>query len=198
MPTGTLERIALGHGIQNYSCTAAGATGTSVGALAVLYDITDLYSTLTVDAWAAVSVNILDNNDEPLNLVGNSVNAFAANVADPFPTSDSAVTVDGVAGSLTALGRHFFDASLVPTFDLTGAGLLFSGAKSGAIKAPTTADAGLLATGAVDWLQLTNSGASVGLTQAYRVVTAGGVAVACTAANETFSVPYAAQYWFYS
>lgn len=62
----------------------------------------------------------------------------------------------------------------------------------------------MLETGAVDWLELSDNGRglSKGVSTVYRVVTAGGVAQACSAsganANGTvFSVPYVAQYWFY-
>lgn len=76
--------------------------------------------------------------------------------------------------------------------------ILFAG-KTGDVKAPSTASKGPSGTGAVDWLQLTAKPApyvSAGLSVAYRVVTAGGVAPACTAAG-TLSVQYAAEYWFY-
>lgn len=83
-------------------------------------------------------------------------------------------------------------------------GLFFSGAKEDDVAAPTDSDAGLLDTKAVDWLQLADNGRglSKGITNVYRVVTAGGGAQACsvsgaTETGEVFSVPYAAQYWFY-
>jgi hypothetical protein len=96
------------------------------------------------------------------------------------------------------LGHHYFDASLAPTFDLYNADLFFKGSKLKNVKAPATADPGLLNTGAVDWLQLGDKGASVGLTLVYRVVTAGGNGLACDEAGQVFSVPYASQYWFYA
>lgn len=200
----------MGHGIQNYTCSAAGANATSVGALAVLYDITSLYSTLTDAERDQLPITLLYDTALPLNMASSSTGTtnttdvgqqYAANVADPFRGSkDADVTVPGLSAPLAALGRHYFDASLTPTFDLYGAttaGTLFKGGKLNGVHAPADADAGLFNTGAVDWLQLGDKGASVGLTEVYRVVTAGGSSLACTEAGQAISVPYAAQYWFY-
>jgi hypothetical protein len=70
--------------------------------------------------------------------------------------------------------------------------------KTGDIRAPETANKGPAGTGAVDWLQLTTKAGydSVGLSLAYRVVTAGGESSACTAAG-TMNIQYAIEYWFY-
>jgi hypothetical protein len=101
--------------------------------------------------------------------------------------------------SLTALGNHYFDFSGTPTFNLSAVNKILFGAKTGDVKAPSTASKGPLGTGAVDWLQLNAKPApyvSAGVSQAYRVVTAGGNAPPCTAAG-TLTVQYAAEYWFY-
>ncbi|KAK9415558.1 hypothetical protein SUNI508_10398 [Seiridium unicorne] len=193
---GTLKAIVVGHGIQNYTCAAAGANATSVGALAVLYDITDLYSSLSDDERTQLSADVLRTTDLPLNLAGDSDDQYAANVSDPFK-ADADLTVEGIDEPLKVLGYHYFDASLTPTFDLFNAGMLFKGGKLSSVKAPAGADPGLLNTGAVDWLQLGDKGASVGLAQVYRVVTAGGNGLSCDTAGQVFSVPYAAQYWYY-
>ncbi|ETS81182.1 hypothetical protein PFICI_06184 [Pestalotiopsis fici W106-1] len=200
---GTLIAVAVGHGIQNYTCSAAGVTATSIGALAVLYDITDIYSSLSADEQTQLPVNVLRTTDLPLNLAETTdpSNPYAADTADPFPADDADLTVEGVDGPLSVLGRHYFDAALTPTFDLYNAdggdGLLFKGGKLSGVKAPASADPGLLNTGAVDWLQLGDKGASIGLTEVYRVVTAGGGPLTCDEAGQVFSVPYASQYWFY-
>lgn len=193
---GTLKAIVVGHGIQNYTCSAAGANATSGGALAVLYDITSLYASLTTEQRTQLPINVLRTTDLPLNLAGDVDNEYAADVSDPFK-DDEDLTVDGLAEPLKVLGHHYFDASLTPTFDLYNADLLFKGGKLSSVKAPASADAGLLNTGAVDWLQLGDKGASVGLTETYRVVTAGGNSLACEEAGQTISVPYASQYWYY-
>lgn len=78
-------------------------------------------------------------------------------------------------------------------------------AKAGAVSAPKDADKGVLDTGAVAWLKLTDTGkgASKGVNLVYRVVTAGGNAEACDsikasgASSQVQSVPYTTFYWFY-
>ncbi|KAI0133959.1 hypothetical protein BJ170DRAFT_180418 [Xylariales sp. AK1849] len=194
---GTLKHIVVGHGIQNYTCSAEGANATSVGALAVLYDITSIYSSLTTEQRTNLPINVLRTTDLPLNLAGSDdTNEYAADVANPFK-ADANITIDGISEPLAVLGHHYFDTSLTPTFDLYAAGDLFKGGKLNGVKAPSTADPGLLNTGAVDWIQLGDKGASKGLTETYRVVTAGGNSKACTSAGQTISVPYASQYWYY-
>ncbi|CAN8105896.1 unnamed protein product [Discula destructiva] len=212
----TLKYLAVGQGLQNYTCATNTSTATSVGALAVLYDATELYST---PAYANLSSTILWNHAIPLNMktpqaagppnsatapVGFSETAFQADAADPFPENPAALTVEGISAPF--LGLHYFDAQSSPTFDLSASEqrLFFSGAKSGDVKAPSTADKGLLATGAIDWLQLSDNGRglSSGVTTVYRVVTAGGVAQLCSVsgpnpAGQVLSVPYVADYWFY-
>ncbi|ORY69107.1 malate dehydrogenase [Pseudomassariella vexata] len=198
----TLKHITVGHGIQNYSCSAVNVTATSAGALAVLYDVTSLYpgsstNALSTEVWHQLPVDMLRTTDIPLNLVGNAVNQYAANTSGPF-AGDANTTVNGL--TLPLAGHHYFDATLVPTFNLYKTGEMLVSAKLDGIKAPTGADPGLLRTGAVDWLELGDKGlgTSVGLTQVYRVSTAGGSPVRCSSVGETFSVPYAAMYWFYA
>lgn len=69
----------------------------------------------------------------------------------------------------------------------------------GDITAPSDAYVGQFGVGygAVDWLKLADAGGSVGISQVYRVETAGGKQMpSCTAAGP-FEVEYAALYWFY-
>ncbi|CAK7206989.1 hypothetical protein SEUCBS139899_009796 [Sporothrix eucalyptigena] len=212
-------KIAVGHGIQNYTCSSTTASTVATGALAVLYDITNLYpgtasTGLSADAFNALSGNVLWGQDIPLNLQTSSAASpgsektpnvlaeadYGAVIADPFP-SPSSLSLPGI---LTAeapfLGHHYFDATGVPTFDLSSVGLFGSVNKTGDVKAPSTADTGILASGAVDWLQLTDngSGLSVGIKQVYRVITAGGASETCSVLNAASgSVPYTAFYWFF-
>lgn len=134
--------------------------------------------------------------------------AYQADASNPFPNPIPDLALDSQGINAKYLGVHYFDAKSAPTFDLAGGanpvGLFFSGAKTGDVKAPTGADKGLLSTGAVDWLQLGDNGRGLSKNVAgvYRVVTAGGVAQACSVSGasdpgEAFSVPYTAQYWFY-
>lgn len=224
----SLKYVAVGHGIQNYTCASANATAVNVGALAVLYDATALYpgtgaNSLSTDSFDNLTSTILWEQTIPLNLVypeaiGPAITAagkvaetypesyYQAVIADPFiyPTTDLSLPSAGV--SAPYLGHHYFDSLSSPTFNLSASpdGLILSAAKIGDVKAPTTSDKGLLATGAVDWLELGDSGRGLsnGLSNVYRVVTAGGSAQACSVsgvntAGEVFSVPYVAQYWFY-
>jgi len=210
-----LKKIALGHGIQNYSCADAAATPQALGALAVLYDITPLYpgggpgSLPSIEAFNALTTTALWTTDLPLNLV----NAAAAAAGVKLSSKEYGATStpfqapkDLKLGNLPPLkysGIHYFDSMVpsTPNFDLTGPGNLKAHVtKTGDVSAPAGADKGPLNTGAVKWLQLTdtNLGLSRGIKLVYRVVTAGGVAESCaTTGAGKASVPYTAQYWFF-
>lgn len=193
-----------------------------MGALAVLYDVTPLYpgttgTGLDTAVFDNISSTVLFNQDIPLNLVNPSAanptvpvavteSDYQANSADPFPSPATDLDLSAQGISAKFLGHHYFDSKSSPTFDLSAStnALFFSGAKTGDVKPPTSADKGLFATGAVDWLELGDNGRglSKGVSTVYRVVTAGGVAEACSVsgvnpAGQVFSVPYVAQYWFY-
>lgn len=131
---------------------------------------------------------------------------YQAETASPFPNPAVDLALPAQSVNAPFLGHHYFDSLSSPTFDLSGSSdsLFFSGAKIGDVKAPTDADKGILTTGAVDWLELGDNGRglSSGVSNVYRVVTAGGVAQACNVSGvnptgQVFSVPYVAQYWFY-
>lgn len=197
--TGEFARIGAGHGIQNYTCPSAGGTPSLVGALAVVYDVTALYpgsgrEALGEAAWTELTSGLLRDTELPLNAAEGS-SPYAADGQNPF-RPDAPVVVGGA--TLEVLGHHFFDAAGTPTFDLYAAGERLACAKAGNVAAPGTADPGPLDTGAVDWLYLTAKEGSVGLGAVYRVNTAGGNPLKCDAAGQTFSVPYASQYWFYT
>ncbi|CZR59873.1 uncharacterized protein PAC_09767 [Phialocephala subalpina] len=170
----TLAYVAIGRGIQNYTCSAVGAVPSALGAIATLYDATSL----AFQSESAV------HTIPPLA------------VYMPLPTGDLALA----AGVFKPLGHHYFDAAGTPTFDLTAVNKILFGGKSGDVKAPSTANVGPMGTGAVDWLQLTKKATytSVGTSVAYRVVTAGGSAPANCSSTDLISVPYAAEYWFYA
>ncbi len=95
------------------------------------------------------------------------------------------------------IGEHHFTAAGVPTWDLFNGGLLY-GSSVGDIPAPSGANAGPQGFGAVDWKALASVAGSVGLTEVYRVETAGGKApVSCSGSGATIQSQYAAMYWFY-
>ena len=86
-------------------------------------------------------------------------------------------------------------------FDLSSSGVgVLVASKSGAIAAPSGSSIGPngVGNGAVDWLSLAAKDGSSGISQAYRVETAGGKAPpTCEGQASHLEVQYAAQYWFY-
>lgn len=208
-----LKRIAIGHGIQNYSCEAIpSAVPAAKGALAVLYDITPLYpggAPKALDTRAkfdALSTNTLWTKAIPLNLA-NPAAAVAGAVlpskqygalAQPWKAPRN-LDFQGLP-PIKFLGHHYFDAEGSPTFDLSEAGLKASVKKTGEATQPANADKGPIGTGAVKWLLLEDNGKGLsnGIKAVYRVITAGGGGDACAKAGDGLhSVPYTAQYWFY-
>ncbi|OTB00995.1 hypothetical protein M426DRAFT_226095 [Hypoxylon sp. CI-4A] len=199
----TLKHILVGHGIQNYTCSEANATAVSIGALAVVWDITELYPGTSTGSLSSADFNsltskVLRTTALPINPASDG--SDGADSASPFPAPEDLV-IDGIPSAAKFMGHHFFDTSNTPTFDLTGTsdGELFKGKKDASIPAPADADAGAdPITGAVDWLRLSDKGTSTGVSLVYRVLTAGGNAEVCSEAGQAQSVPYAAQYWVYS
>lgn len=196
-----LKNIAIGHGIQNYSCVDATGDPSATGALAVLYDATGLYpgtarTGISQQIWDDLPSHLLWNKPLPLNKLASS--KYGANGANPFPPPAN-LRLRGLP-TIDFLGHHYFDPGSIPTFDLSAAGLKASVKKLNGINAPSYADKGIVGSGAVQWLQLGDSGNghSRGLSMVYRVATAGGVAQACLVTGVGVqSVPYTAFYWFY-
>ncbi|KAJ4245831.1 hypothetical protein NW762_013955 [Fusarium torreyae] len=191
-----LKHIALGFGIQNYSCEGAGATPVAIGALAVLYDATYLYPSqgrpsLTPDRWASLPSDVLSTSQVPLNRDENG----GASLDNPFLAKQS-LKFEGLRKNIPYLGRHFFNAASVPTFDLDKTNELLNAKRIDGIKAPASASAGPEGTGAVDWLYLGDAGGSQGISVVYRVLTAGGASHGCKAKGVD-STSYATFYWFY-
>ncbi|KAJ2895331.1 hypothetical protein MKZ38_006709 [Zalerion maritima] len=201
----TLSAIGLGHGIQNYTCVSTNGTleSKALGALAVLYDITDLYPGVSAKslpneaAFNQLPVPVVENLELPLN-IDTSVETDTSVPATSEPFIDPPTGIEMRGQTYPFLGRHFFNADGVPTFDLEQEkGLLAVLKKDDAVSAPGSADAGPMGTGAVAWLQLSDNGDSKGVSYVYRVNTAGGVAQPCSSEGETGSVSYSAMYWFY-
>ncbi|EPE02710.1 malate dehydrogenase [Ophiostoma piceae UAMH 11346] len=215
-----LLKIAVGHGLQNYTCASSTATAVATGALAVLYDVTGVYpgtvAGLSQDEFDSIAHDALWLASLPLNLVNAAMaqvdatpsgyTAYDASLTDPFVANTPALslsTITGKAGVPDApvLGHHFFDHSGIPTFDLfADNGLYGSMSKTDSTTSTYHSDAGPMGTGSVPWLLLSANanGLSNGVKYVYRVVTAGGTAVSCSLVqNGTSNVPYTAQYWFY-
>lgn len=185
--TNPVAFVAIGRGIQNYSCTAVGATPVSIGAIAVLFDYT----------------SIANSNETELDTFpGTAVNV-------PFdPFSPTPVSIAGLPAA-TVLGHHYFAADGTPTFNLTGApavggeNMILFGNKTATVTAPAGSPLGPDGTGSVAWLQLLAKvniplEESVGIVEAYRVETAGGNPETICSEVGTQVIPYASEYWFFS
>ncbi|KAK4151170.1 hypothetical protein C8A00DRAFT_36214 [Chaetomidium leptoderma] len=197
-----LKKIAIGHGIQNYTCGTTTDDAKATGAVAVLYDATGLYpgtkkTGLKQREWDSAPSTLLWHSPLPLNkLVGSK---YGADLANPFPDPAADLSCPGLPAA-KYMGHHFFDSQGTPVFELPAVGLAAVVGKVDGITAPASADKGIIDTGAVAWLQLDDnlSGKSKGVTSVYRVVTAGGAAQPCSVAGAGVqSVPYATYYWFF-
>ncbi|CAE6401873.1 hypothetical protein ACGC1H_000220 [Rhizoctonia solani] len=184
VPTGTLVYIALGVGVQNYTCGSTG-TFTSVGAVAKLFDISCLVNTPLFPGIQDLVFAVADNAK------GQALISKIETILKHCPVT---------------LGDHYFipnpavnGTGLTPVFDFR------AGVKKGdsmgfaAVKkiGNTPSPAG---SSNVDWLMLQNIGGDIGGSLAntvMRVDTKGGQPPASCTSNVTISVPYAAKYWMY-
>lgn len=187
--------MALGFGVQNYTCADGDARPVGAGALAVLYDIAVLYPgrappSLAVASFANLSTHALRTHRMPLDL------GPGRDAARPFPP-EAPLCLGPDLPPLPFLGHHFFDARSVPTFVLDGDAVVVPTAKLDAVAAPADADSGLDGTGAVGWLRLGARPDARGARYVYCVLTAGGASHGCTGAARHDSASYAATYWFY-
>jgi hypothetical protein len=158
--------------IQNYTCAAVNSTPVQLGALATLFD--------------ATAFAFADEDDF------NAMPPIAVYIPLPVIYSSPLTTE-----LFPVLGYHYFSFDGTPVFNLTSVSRTFYGKTTYNLKAPASANKGPAGTGAVDWLQLQDKGGSNGVTEVYRLITAGGAApVVCTTTG-VVSVPYTAEYWFY-
>lgn len=182
-----LLQVTIGRGVQNYTCadSTSSSTPKAIGAVANLYNASCIAANypdvLTLLPPFALQYNTsLDNNGKIM-----------------FTEVDRC-------------GHHYFNAASAPTFDLNdnnnGLGVLVADGKNPETKvaAPASAIKGQAASssalnGAVAWLKLdAASGTTGNLTEVYRVDTAGGQPPAtCSGQPASFSIEYAAQYWFF-
>ena len=186
-PDLALKYVLLGVGTQNYSCPDGrkdrDASPTATGAIADLYDLGPL---LTAKSFSEATVTSLINRIPGLVL----------------PYTDKNGKLRGNIGSIgfPTIGKHFFQSNpTAPVFDLTAVGARAVVGLDSKVPPPGDAFPGKKKEGAVDWLFLTDAGGSFGgVSNVYRVVTAGGKAPeTCKSKKGEFTVEYAAEYWFY-
>lgn len=178
-PTGSLKYIALGLGTQNYTCAntpgSTAAAPVAIGAIAKLSDASDF---------------LQEHQDLIPTLPGLALGLSTMTGIDPAK----------ILG-LPYIGQHFFTSTPSPEFDLTAVSCRLVAKKLANVAAPANACSGPNNAGAVDWLELGDSGAGLsfgGINYVYRVETAGGKAPTTCAGNSgVFTVPYAAEYWYY-
>ena len=177
-------------GVQNYSCASITSAPKSVGAVATLFDVTEF---------------LQKSGDMSSDLSTQYLKAYEkkACILDATNLSDDSCEESINALNFDVLGKHYFasiNGAGVPSFNIY-AGDFLSAQKVGDLLAPAGSYAGQNGVGAVDWLFLPSdgSGRSVGLSEVYRINTAGGVPVStqCSTGVTQFSVKYAAEYWFF-
>ncbi|KAF7337394.1 hypothetical protein MSAN_02265600 [Mycena sanguinolenta] len=175
VPTTAPLFVALGVGVQNYSCSSTTSTYASIGAVASLFDI-----------------SCFDQTPEFANL---QTVAF-----DIWNKAGPAVTATSIGSRILAplvLGYHYFVNSpsgtgISPEWDFThsGKGYVIA-AKVGDIPAPTNP------TTNVDWLALNNVQGSLA-SKIFRIDTVGGQPPAsCVPGSDPIEVKYTAKYYLY-
>jgi len=182
-PGESIVRVALGVGTQNYSCTDRTKPPTQMGALAILYD---------ADCLAIQNKDFLNTLPPMLVQTPGEVETMGVRL------------ISQVAKAQLVVGVHYFSDPTTPVFDFRqrGGSGIFVGKVDTRMPAPVGSSTGKAPDnfGAVAWLKLVEkpAGGSDGYTEAYRLVTAGGAPpTTCDGRSDTFTIPYAAEYWFY-
>ncbi|KAF2997928.1 hypothetical protein E8E13_005287 [Curvularia kusanoi] len=167
-----LAHIAVGRGVQNYTCATAAATETpkAVGAIASLFNAT------------------CDGVRAPAVLASVTKIALEYNIPTG-PLADDRLS-----------GHHEFTEKGIPFFNLKTDRVNFGEVHvnvTSKMAAPKSASNGPNNLGSVPWLKLVHLDGDY--QEVYRVNTAGGVAPkTCEGVQGDFSVQYAAEYWFYA
>ncbi|KAK5168154.1 uncharacterized protein LTR77_006722 [Saxophila tyrrhenica] len=188
----TLQYIGLGVGLQNYSCASTTSTPKSIGAIATLFDVTDYLRDCGNPKTSKLSRQYLKAYNREACQASQDLSDDSCQEAVNFMDFD-------------VLGKHYFgkpNGAGVPFFDIYDQAFL-SAQKIGDVTAPESAyDGGKNGFGAVDWLFLPEDGSnrSQGLSEVYRIHTAGGAPdpQGCSSGDAVLSYKYAAEYWFYS
>ncbi|EWC48024.1 hypothetical protein DRE_02603 [Drechslerella stenobrocha 248] len=171
-----LMKVVVGYGTQNYTCTNGAAVAN--GAVATLYDISCFTSNSGLsDLLAPLAVQA-----EP---------TFQSTCVKAFST---------LMGAQFSVGIHYFKGDFTtPAFEFTDR-TKFYGGVAGRVPAPLNANKGKapLNFGAVPSLRLAEKpGMGSTYSSVYRLSTAGGSPSPTCTEGKKFTIPYAAQYWFY-
>ncbi|KZV72694.1 hypothetical protein PENSPDRAFT_337436 [Peniophora sp. CONT] len=177
-PSSAPNYVALGVGVQNYTCSATG-TFTNIGAYAELFDISCLAS-----------------KPEFANIQTNAYQMWSAS-----PQTTAQQLIDAMGTKPVVLGQHYFIANPagtganVPKFDFTSgrdagdANAFAVMSKVGDIAAPSGSSD-------VDWLMLKTTSGGLA-SQIFRVATVAGTDGAACTSGQTASMKYVAKYFFY-
>ncbi|EJD07404.1 uncharacterized protein FOMMEDRAFT_164379 [Fomitiporia mediterranea MF3/22] len=184
VPSGqTAQKIALGVGVQNYTCNAG--VYVSAGAVANLYDVSCLHDSSQFSQLPTIAYDIW--NGEP----SNDPNTFCIQQIE-----------SRFHAQIDVYAQHYFQpnpsgSGISPVFDARAtsqkgdpnAYVLVS--KSGDLAAPTGKQD-------VDWLELTAVQGDLAKTVLRIDTKYGQPPASCDAGSPPLSVKYAASYWFYA
>jgi len=200
IPAGVKPKyIALGVGVQNYTC--ANGTFASTGAVAALYDISCAHCLPGKPSSFFTSIASTIQAIMPASPPLSSPTAIDAFLNSRLPSSLNGVFGKGLSTDL--LGQHYFINN--PIANGTGTSPVFD-FRSGSQKGDPNAFVTLKKTGSiaaptgsndVAWLELQQVQGDLA-SFVFRVSTSGGQPSASCKGAETSSVKYAAEYWFFA
>ncbi|KIJ61565.1 hypothetical protein HYDPIDRAFT_31173 [Hydnomerulius pinastri MD-312] len=179
-PTTAPNYIALGVGVQNYTCNATSSTYTLVGAVAELFDISCLYNTPAFDALPSVAYT--------------AWNATTANL-----TIQDVIGAFEFAPSPLVLGQHYYvpnpdGSGLSPKWDFTSSGMTAGNSQAYVIGAKTGDLPSLDTTLNIDSLMVKGIQGDLA-SEIFRIQNNGGQPPAkCSTAGANITVKYTAQY----
>lgn len=179
----TLGVVALGVGIQNYTCAGPSGEPESAGAIATLFDATEILRQKEPATWPDLMLRYFT--------------AYSGLPCQASINLDRSECEERANGQyLKVIGKHWFGGDTVqnaPLFYVAGRAVL-SARKVGVAPPDRKTD--------VDWLFLTTDEPHRPgkLVEVYRILTTGGrpQRSACKKAGDVLSVKYVATYWFYA
>ncbi|KAH7921701.1 hypothetical protein BV22DRAFT_1132037 [Leucogyrophana mollusca] len=182
-PTVAPAFVALGLGVQNYTCNATSSTYVLTGAVAELFDSSCLYGTPVFDTAPALAYTAWD-------------------ATTGLVTPQDVIAALSIVPLPVVLGQHYYvpnpaGSGLSPKWDFTSSGGTYGntaayavGAKIGDLPSPDTKLN-------IDSLMVKVVEGNLA-SEIFRVQNNGGQPPAsCTSASQNVSVKYTAQYWFF-